>query len=49
MMGPFDVRTTFRSAERAGGAGLVDAALTVCSDFDEHPTSKVPADAARTV
>ena len=50
MIGPFDVLTTARSGERAGGAGAAGADPSPGSAFfcDEHPVSSALAEAART-
>src|ERR1700704_4533053 len=50
MIGPFELWTTARSGERAGGAGAAGVgALAVSGAFSvEHPVSIAPAEAART-
>ena len=50
MIGPFDVWTTARSGERAGGAGAAGADSSTASVFfcGEHPVRSALAEAART-
>src|SRR4051812_28759218 len=50
MIGPFELWTTARSGERAGGAGAAGVgSLAISGVFSvEHPASIAPAEAART-
>jgi hypothetical protein len=51
MIGPFELWTTARSGDRAGGAGAAGAGPLAASGVfcEEHPVSIAAADAARTV